>query len=511
VALSHEELTKIATLITGNRYLQMEYEMEGDLYIKHGLTTDLMDIIWNGKGNIQRMWGDYGSYCGRRNSSSGATAAIVLGSAGGSHNLSFEGTLVQGDEIYADGSFNCYLYAGVTSDPYDYNENKVWELDDLAVQLGDEIPPAVVQAAAHKLNNILVQIVISEPVTPASAGNLANYQLSGDLAGYEIAQARLTHANRRIVLRFANALPANPQGSITLSNIEDFSGNTISEEADTAVLTAYIIPHLVGTMNNWNPANHNYELVCHDNMLWALTLSLSAGIHQYKVIESDSWNGNDWPITNQIISLSALETITIWVNCGLFPNSNDWEGYVCHSTNPPIICGDFLSELGGSDWDENSPLTIMNDEGENGDEIAGDGIFSRILLMPEGNWEFKIVLNNNWDQNTSEDNLYINLPEQTNIRFTYNFIDNGITWQNGEQYTGYGDIDNNGYVESFDAALVLQYFVGLDPSAAPLPWEEWRLVRADVDGNGFVEAYDASLIQRFVVGMIDHFPVEDNR
>ncbi len=510
VALSHEELTKIATLITGNRYLQMEYEMEGDLYIKHGLTTDLMDIIWNGKGNIQRMWGDYGSYCGRRNSSSGATAAIVLGSAGGSHNLSFEGTLVQGDEIYADGSFNCYLYAGVTSDPYDYNENKVWELDDLAVQLGDEIPPAVVQAAAHKLNNVLVQIVISEPVTPASAGNLANYQLSGDLAGYEIAQARLTHANRRIVLRFANALPANPQGSITLSNIEDFSGNTISEEADTAVLTAYIIPHLVGTMNNWNPANHNYELVCHDNMLWALTLSLSAGIHQYKVIESDSWNGNDWPITNQIISLSALETITIWVNCGLFPNSNDWEGYVCHSTNPPIICGDFLSELGGSDWDENSPLTIMNDEGENGDEIAGDGIFSRILLMPEGNWEFKIVLNNNWDQNTSEDNLYINLPEQTNIRFTYNFIDNGITWQNGEQYTGYGDIDNNGYVESFDAALVLQYFVGLDPSAAPLPWEEWRLVRADVDGNGFVEAYDASLIQRFVVGMIDHFPVEDN-
>ncbi len=38
-----------------------------------------------------------------------------------SHNTEFEVTLVKGDEIYGDGIFNFYLYAGYTSDPYDDN------------------------------------------------------------------------------------------------------------------------------------------------------------------------------------------------------------------------------------------------------------------------------------------------------------------------------------------------------------------------------------------------------
>lgn len=77
-------------------------------------------------------------------------------------------------------------------------------------------------------------------------------------------------------------------------------------------------------------------------------------------------------------------------------------------------------------------------------------------------------------------------------------------------YSGYGDIDNNGIVEAYDAALILQYFVGIDPSpSAPLPWEEWLQIRADVDGNSFIEAYDSALVIRFALEMISQFPVED--
>ena len=68
----------------------------------------------------------------------------------------------------------------------------------------------------------------------------------------------------------------------------------------------------------------------------------------------------------------------------------------------------------------------------------------------------------------------------------------------------YGDIDGNGIVESYDAALVLQYYVGINTN-----WETWQQVAADVDGNGIVEAYDASLILRYGLEMIDHFPVEE--
>ncbi|MDP8221093.1 MAG: C25 family cysteine peptidase [Candidatus Stygibacter frigidus] len=75
----------------------------------------------------------------------------------------------------------------------------------------------------------------------------------------------------------------------------------------------------------------------------------------------------------------------------------------------------------------------------------------------------------------------------------------------------YGDVDENGQVESFDSSLILQYIVGLDPQAVPLPWEEWRIIRADVDGNGTVEAYDAGLVLQFVVGLIDEFPAAAGR
>jgi len=506
--LSHNELTKTATLITGNSYLDIEYDISSDIYIKSGFTADLMDIIWNGKSNIQRMWGDFGGYCGRRNSASGATVAAVLGSAGGEHNTEFEGTLVQGDEIHAGGSFHFYLYAGWTSEPYDASFNKVTELDDLAAQLGDDIAPEVELGVAYQLNDRLVQIVTSEPVTPASAVNPDNYSFSGAIAGYNIYSIHLTHGNRKIVLEFNETLPADITGAILLSGIEDFNGNQISEDGNLAELSEYIKPHLVGTMNSWAPSNHDYDLLCNDNMLWSVNMQLAAGTHEYKVTESNAWDGGDWPSDNQVITLAEADEVTIWVNCGLMPGSNDGDGYVCQSVNPPIICGNFLSEMGGTDWDETTDLTIMNDAGENGDDFADDGIFSKALDLEAGDWELKIVLNNNWQQNTSDGNLQLSLDEAQTLVFTYNFIDNQVSWHSGGTF-GFGDIDNNGLVESYDAAIALQYFVGIDPVAAPLPWEDWRQLRADVDGNGYIEAYDASLIQRFVVGMIDHFPVEE--
>jgi peptidase C25-like protein/flagellar hook capping protein FlgD/dockerin type I repeat protein len=83
------------------------------------------------------------------------------------------------------------------------------------------------------------------------------------------------------------------------------------------------------------------------------------------------------------------------------------------------------------------------------------------------------------------------------------FVDMGII--------EYGDIDDNGEVDSFDSSLILQYIVGLDPQAAPVPWEIWRSTRADVDGNGVVEAYDSGLVLQYVVGLIEEFPVERGR
>lgn len=73
----------------------------------------------------------------------------------------------------------------------------------------------------------------------------------------------------------------------------------------------------------------------------------------------------------------------------------------------------------------------------------------------------------------------------------------------------YGDIDEDGNIYAYDAALTLQYSVGIDALAVidPLPWETWRIITANVDGLGDVTANDASLILQYAIGLIDTFPV----
>jgi len=75
----------------------------------------------------------------------------------------------------------------------------------------------------------------------------------------------------------------------------------------------------------------------------------------------------------------------------------------------------------------------------------------------------------------------------------------------------YGDVDENGVIQAYDASITLQYSIGLDPLPVidPLPWEDWRILTADVDGNGEVQAFDAALILQYSIGLITVFPVEE--
>jgi hypothetical protein len=76
--------------------------------------------------------------------------------------------------------------------------------------------------------------------------------------------------------------------------------------------------------------------------------------------------------------------------------------------------------------------------------------------------------------------------------------------------TLFGDIDTNNLVQAYDAALALQYSVGLNPlpTMDPLPWSNWRLAVANVDTVGSVTANDASLILQHSAKLITSFPAD---
>jgi uncharacterized protein (TIGR02145 family) len=71
----------------------------------------------------------------------------------------------------------------------------------------------------------------------------------------------------------------------------------------------------------------------------------------------------------------------------------------------------------------------------------------------------------------------------------------------------YGDVDDDGKILAYDAALTLQYSIGLDPLPVidPLPWENWRDTTANVDGVGAVTANDAGMILQYSAGIITSF------
>lgn len=76
-----------------------------------------------------------------------------------------------------------------------------------------------------------------------------------------------------------------------------------------------------------------------------------------------------------------------------------------------------------------------------------------------------------------------------------------------------GDVNDDGLILAYDAALTLQYSVGIDPMPGidPLPWENWRDSTANVDGTGAITAYDAGLILQYSAGIISSFSAETTK
>lgn len=123
-----------------------------------------------------------------------------------------------------------------------------------------------------------------------------------------------------------------------------------------------------------------------------------------------------------------------------------------------------------------------------------------------------LAYNDNWNDFTQSQIVFNSLAAGTYYLKIYS-IDEDTSGYYNLEITGsfamiYGDVDDNGLVEAYDAATVLQYVVELDPDAVPLPWDEDTILRANVDGNQDIGAYDASLIMQFVAGIINIFPVE---
>lgn len=261
VELSQWGVKKRVQLIEDVNYLDVQYDFYGgDGYVKSGFTPGLIDILWSGKDHLQRMWGSYGSYCGQRNSSSGATAALILGDGGASHNTQFEGTLVLGDEIKGHDQFVTRLFAGYTSEP---TGTTVPELNTLAAQSMDVFPPTL-NATAFQIDNNTIELTFSEALEFYSAQDEANYSLQNFLGNYTISNVIRQNDWRKVWLTIMEYWLPGDEGTIAVTGVEDLNGNVIGENNTAGFLVpSGTTPHTIA-IDGTNDFDPESELMVSD-------------------------------------------------------------------------------------------------------------------------------------------------------------------------------------------------------------------------------------------------------
>jgi len=105
------------------------------------------------------------------------------------------------------------------------------------------------------------------------------------------------------------------------------------------VIPAYALagPSIVGSMQGWDPADPTYDLTLNGNGVYVLNKILTAGAYEYKVTETDFWDGNDWPGTNQTFTLAADDAVLWHVNLGANAGVKEGDEYVFHGMNPQSL------------------------------------------------------------------------------------------------------------------------------------------------------------------------------
>ncbi len=263
VRLSHPAgLVKTFSLRAGEPWLTCDYDTPSETWVKNGFTPDYLDLLWN--GSTTRLW-DPGAawpqsdWLGQRNTTTGWTAALVLGNGGAQHAGDFQGTLVKGDEIRGDGRFRFLFYAGRTTAPD--AQGQVPELVSLALADLDVKGPELADSAPWLAPDLAV-LDFNEAVDEASAENPAHWSLSGFPAGVSIVSAERQAWTRRVQLRLAG-LSGGVGGSITATGVTDLAGNLVDPAHDTALFSVPngLTPHtpLVDGAQDFIPATELLE------------------------------------------------------------------------------------------------------------------------------------------------------------------------------------------------------------------------------------------------------------
>lgn len=112
-----------------------------------------------------------------------------------------------------------------------------------------------------------------------------------------------------------------------------------------------------------------------------------AGPYTYKIVEDGDWS-KAYPASDVPFTVNDGETVKWYYD----PTDH----YTADSINQviPAVVGNFPSAIGGADWSPDNLMTLMK-----GPDAGGTVYTYRAKNLPEGDYEFKVALGENWDEN----------------------------------------------------------------------------------------------------------------
>ena len=240
---------------------------------------------------------------------------------------------------------------------------------------------------------------------------------------------------------------------------------------------------IAGDFNGWVESDHSYDLDINSDGLWETTISLDAGTYEYKVLESDDWDGNDWPGVNQVLVLDEASDVRFVANCGFYTGVRNYDEFVSHAA--PSVVGDFMDVMGlGENWTPESASGQMTD--------IGFGLYQWEAYLPEGDWEYKVVLNNVFHQDTygNGGNFTVSSNGTDLTSFYYDFRQNSTYYILDESgCSSQGDVNSDGNIDVLDIIVIVSFI--LDTSG--------ELECADFNQDDIVNVLDVVAAVEFIL------------
>ncbi|HSO28921.1 MAG TPA: alpha-amylase family glycosyl hydrolase, partial [Candidatus Sulfomarinibacteraceae bacterium] len=177
----------------------------------------------------------------------------------------------------------------------------------------------------------------------------------------------------------------------------------------------------LGCAGDWDPACAATHLAYDGNDdVWQGQWAVPAGAHEYKAALNDSWTENYGAFATRDgynISLVGGQSVKFY-----YSHQTHW---ITDNVNSVIAVapGSFQSELGCSgDWDPGCLRSWLQDP-------DGDGIYAfETTVLPPGNYEAKVALNESWDVNYGQGgvqngaNIAFSVQNPSTVEFSYDAL-----------------------------------------------------------------------------------------